>query len=316
MPSPSPIEQAVVALLRAVLPAGTPITAETVVAALREIARHKGCREADLLAEFCRTYWRLYRGADHDAQRDNENWLLRVVATTNPRTVVDVGANRGEWLKLALACCPSAQVHAFEIVPETFQRLAEQVPPSPIVTLNNLGLSDKSERLAMNIFEGNDELATCTLYPHPLRCEIVELPAIAGDDYAAEKKIERIDMLKIDVEGAENKVLFGFSRMISEGRITVIQFEYGQANVLTKFLLHDFYDFFGRYGYVVGKLFHDYVEIRPFEFDDEDFLGPNYVAVLTSERDLVERLSAHDPKRGRQKSRNAGTAYSVAAAAN
>ena len=49
--------------------------------------------------------------------------------------------------------------------------------------------------------------------PPQLDCEVRR-----GADYAAEHGIAAIDMLKINVEGAEGKVLEGFEPMISEGQ--------------------------------------------------------------------------------------------------
>ena len=57
-----------------------------------------------------------------------------------------------------------------------------------------------------------------------------------GDAYCTRHRIERIDLLKIDVEGAEHLVLRGFERMLHERRIEVIQFEYGLANIYTHHL--------------------------------------------------------------------------------
>jgi hypothetical protein len=57
-----------------------------------------------------------------------------------------------------------------------------------------------------------------------------------------------------------------------------VQFEYSRINIYTKFLLRDFYQLFEGYGYVVGKLFPDHVDVRPYAMNDEDFMGPNYIA--------------------------------------
>jgi len=58
----------------------------------------------------------------------------------------------------------------------------------------------------------------------------------------------------------------------------LVQFEYGRVNILTHFLLRDFYELFARFGYVVGKIYPDHVDFRSYDLGDEDFLGPNYFA--------------------------------------
>ena len=102
--------------------------------------------------------------------------------------------------------------------------------------------------------------------------------------------VERIDLLKVDVEGAEHLVFDGFGAAMDAGQIDVIQFEYGKVNIITHFLLRDFYDFLETRGYQVGKLFPDHVDFRPYALEDEDFLGPNYIAVRKVRADIIDAL--------------------------
>jgi hypothetical protein len=51
------------------------------------------------------------------------------------------------------------------------------------------------------------------------------VPTLRLDDSAAEHGIERVDAMKIDVEGAELKVLCGAERLLRERRIRFIQCE-------------------------------------------------------------------------------------------
>ena len=99
--------------------------------------------------------------------------------------------------------------------------------------------------------------------------------------------ITHVDFLKLDVEGAENRVLQGFANALQDRLIDVIQFEYGRANIISKFLLYDFYVLFQKYGYKVGKIYPNYVDFREYSSDDENFLGPNYLAVR---EELVNHL--------------------------
>ena len=117
----------------------------------------------------------------------------------------------------------------------------------------------------------------------------IDCEVTSGDAFCAARGIAAVDFLKVDVEGAEHLVFEGFAGALQERRIRFIQFEYGRVNILTGFLLKNFYELFARHGYVVGKIYPDYVDVREYDLGDEDFLGPNYLACRHDEP-LLPRL--------------------------
>lgn len=225
---------------------------------------------------------------------DGENWILIRLAPFHPSIVFDVGANVGDWSALARSALPDAQIHSFEIVESTCGILRERFANSTGVVINNFGLSDKTGTITMHLFESakDNNLTSHVAYPHGAYREIA-CPVRTGDEYMRGSGVKRIDFLKIDVEGAEHLVLNGFGTAIDAGEIDVIQFEYGRVNIITHFLLRDFYEFFESRGYLVGKLCPDHVDFRAYTLEDEDFIGPNYVAVRKMRPEIVEALRKH-----------------------
>jgi hypothetical protein len=71
--------------------------------------------------------------------------------------------------------------------------------------------------------------------------------------------------------------------------VSVVQFEYGWGNIVTKFLLRDYYSYLEQRGYRIGKLFPESVRFREYRFQDEDFIGPNYVAASSEMAALLSR---------------------------
>jgi hypothetical protein len=115
--------------------------------------------------------------------------------------------------------------------------------------------------------------------------------AVTGDAYCAEHGIRRIDLLKIDTEGLDLRVLRGFDHMLASGAVDVVQFEYGLANIASHTLLADFHAFLGERGFAVGKIWPREVEFRDYDPRlDENFRGPNYLAVRHARDDLIARL--------------------------
>lgn len=151
----------------------------------------------------------------------------------------DVGANVGELtLLFSRFVGPKGQVHSFECSPNTYRQLSEIVRISNrknIIT-NNVCLSDTIGTAEFHIYDA--EHATWnTLAKRPLEQygvnikpkDVINVQTTTLDEYCDTNNINRIDLLKIDVEGAEYQVLSGASRMMSEGRIKRIVFEFGQT---------------------------------------------------------------------------------------
>jgi len=241
------------------------------------------------VAKLCRQYLKWYNNPGFKFHRNGEGWLIAQLRDQSPRSVLDVGANVGDWARLAAAELPAAAVYAFEIIPATFEQLVQATRDTPSVRCFNVGLGSEDGTLEMRYNPRSSAHATYTDYPWGGAQTIVRGRVVRGDGFLEQHAIARVDLLKIDVEGAEHLVLEGFRNAFRDARIRLAYFEYGRYNVLTKFLLKDFYEFFGGYGYVVGKLFTDFVDFRDYHVDDEDFTGPHYVA-CRREDPLLDRL--------------------------
>lgn len=100
-----------------------------------------------------------------------------------------------------------------------------------------------------------------------------------------------MDSLRIDVEGMEYLVLEGLRKCFKSEKIEVVQFEYGQRNILTKHLLIYSYRSFLKRKYLIGKLYLGCADFRDYSIADEDFIGPNYLAERKDLKKYVEVLS-------------------------
>lgn len=233
------------------------------------VARRRSNPLLKAAASFAQWYLDAINGTCGSIRFDGEEWLIGVVARTIGISVAfDVGANRGEWSAAVLRASPSAQVHAFEVVPELRVDLASEP-----VTVHEFGLGSE-DGSAVFTFDptapggGSSVRAKSSYSPSAVT---VSALIRSGDGVAGQLGIDRIDLLKVDVEGAEGQVLRGFSRLISEARIAVIQFEYGNASGEAHFLMSDIHEFFAQHGYMIGKLFPDSIRIEPITAQDSEF---------------------------------------------
>ena len=204
-------------------------------------------------------------------------------------TIFDVGANIGEWAKMVRPYQPHAAIHCFEPMPSVFKTMMVNTLQTDVMP-NPFGLSDQCEVRDMLFSEDNDRLTTPCLDIARVDPRVIPLLMVDGDTYCKSREIETIDFLKIDTEGHEFKVLKGFDGMLKDGKIAMIQFEYGYANVLTKDLLIDFYRYLQPYGYTLGKLTDRGAIFKDYGLQDEDFQGPNYLAVHQNSPDLIAEV--------------------------
>ncbi|MGE0707071.1 MAG: FkbM family methyltransferase [Planctomycetota bacterium] len=142
------------------------------------------------------------------------------------RVIVDAGANIGAFTLLAARRSPAARIVALEPSPETFARLEE------LVARNRLGARVRPLQLALAAEPGRRWFRGAEAPSH-LRALVgkgegdpVEAVDLAG--LFAREGLERVDLLKLDVEGEEHGL---FARASDEllARVDAIALEYHPA---------------------------------------------------------------------------------------
>lgn len=160
--------------------------------------------------------------------------------------IFDVGANVGDY---AIACDRQfggrAAITCFEPSPTTANLLREHLGEAAArIRIEQVGMSEREETMTLFSSEPGSSIASVHQLDRPLRpmrdeySETVQLTTL--DDYCAKHGVETIDFLKLDIEGHEVAALRGAKRMIGEGRIRFLQFEFGENNVSSRTFMSDF----------------------------------------------------------------------------
>lgn len=205
--------------------------------------------------------------------------------------VFDVGANHGQWSMLVKNTFPNSSIYCFEIIPKTFTKLAENCEKKEGFTLNQFGLSNINGEVEVTFFPSEDTGSSIQALPWDCPSITVTSHVVSGDQYSQENNINEIDFLKIDTEGHELAVLKGFNNLLKDGRITLIQFEYGMTYIPPRITLGDVYHLLSPYGYSIGRLHPAGVKFKLYDmFEDENFRAGNYVAVHQSAERLLKQI--------------------------
>lgn len=246
------------------------------------------------LAILARRYLDWYLGFSYDPKKNGEFELIRNIRAAGFKTFFDVGANVGGWTAGLLEIIPDATVHCFEITSSTYEAL--QLNLSHKASCHHLGLSNVNAEIEYKDYGENSTVNTIsngTFWDQSLEYKIRRARVERGDLFCTSNGISFIDFLKVDVEGAEDMVLEGFSEMLNRKSIRLIQFEYGYANGDRHFLMKDFYHLFRKYDYEIGVVRKNGVFFKEFDYSMNDFKsGPNYVAIMVGDMELKEAIIA------------------------
>jgi FkbM family methyltransferase len=146
-------------------------------------------------------------------------------------TFVDVGANVGYYTALAAkkVAGGGGRVVAFEPSPYAFERLGRMVQANRLehVTVVNAGLSDSSGKTKIYLGAGSDNHSP-TMVAHE-GANATDVRIVTLDEEAERLGLKHLDLIKIDVEGHEPKVLAGAQRLLRERRIQAVLCEFNQV---------------------------------------------------------------------------------------
>ncbi len=161
----------------------------------------------------------------------------------NP-VIVDCGANIGLATIYFKYKFPDAKVLCFEPDKETFQLLKKNIEDNQLkdIELHNVALSDKKEQLkffSFNDFKGGPGN---TIDPQFVNFNNVKEYIIPAEPLSS-FKLDKIDILKIDVEGAERRIIQDLSKNNMLDKVDIIHLEYHynfdtKENRLSEILAH------------------------------------------------------------------------------
>jgi FkbM family methyltransferase len=150
--------------------------------------------------------------------------IKRALSKLKLKYVIDVGANKGGFIKKLLRTDQNLIIHAFEPNPTLFMELKEKFNKKSIF-LNNLAVSDTVEQKTFyeNIFHLTSSLEEPNLNsqhsqrkikafgikPNELIKNTYLVNTITLSQYLYDNQFKKVDLLKIDTEGHEYECLKG-----------------------------------------------------------------------------------------------------------
>jgi FkbM family methyltransferase len=214
---------------------------------------------------------------------DVQHAALRV-APSGAATVLDVGANVGEWSLSMVGLARTGgrtrdlRLHAFEPSAYTVDRLRSALGSAAVV--NHSAVSDRVGEATLHVVHpgaGTNSLIAAATAAPASDTEVVPLTTV--DAYCADHGIDEIALVKVDTEGHDMAVLRGASGLFAAGRIALAQFEYNHRWIPARSYLRDAFDLLTPWGYRIGKITPRGIETYPgWDPELESFVEGNYLA--------------------------------------
>ena len=178
--------------------------------------------------------------------------IASLLAQDRPTTVLDVGANVGNWTHAWLAARPATRVVCVEPSALNARALGNRFSREPRVEIVHAA-TGRQEGQALLAAPGEGS-ARSTLFPDATAGMTVseEVRLITIDRLCLELGLDSVDVLKLDVEGAELDTLVGAQETLT--RTQVVQFEYGEPDLHSRVWFRDLWDLLTESGFEIQRI--------------------------------------------------------------
>lgn len=188
------------------------------------------------------------KGISYEHYRElKKPWLLN----SGIKTILDIGANKGQFAKLAREVFPAAKIYSFEPLPDCFAELKKALPHDENFFPFENGIGSREETLEFfrsfhtpsSSFLKMEELHKES-FPEsregqssePVQVKVKTLDGILGD-----KQLEKNLLVKIDVQGFEMEAIAGAEKILAETKIVILEMSF--LNIYeNQPLFHDVYE--------------------------------------------------------------------------
>lgn len=231
--------------------------------------------------------WRknLEAAIDRERRIQHQKYLIpwKILAQYEIETVIDIGANNGQFASHIREILPDARILSFEPLPEVYRQLCNKVSNDLLIKVFPFALSDKEGEIDIN--QSSFSPSSSLLAMSELHKE--EFP-FSSDHSTISVQMRTLDglfhqgliplignlLIKMDVQGHEDAVIRGAEHVISRAHLVIVEVGFlslyeGQP------LFEDIYDLMRSLGFVYRGSLDQYFSTRLNKFLFADAIFEN-----------------------------------------
>ncbi len=161
---------------------------------------------------------------------DKWSWQWNLLSHYGVRTLLDIGANEGQFASMIRGVCPSARILSFEPLPACFCALEAVVKEIGNAACFNIGIG--AENGIREMFMSSSTPSSSMLpmgrmhkeeWPDSSENKPVSVKVQRLDDVVDVSDLKKPIAVKIDVQGLEDKVISGAEETFRQAAIVVIE---------------------------------------------------------------------------------------------
>lgn len=170
-------------------------------------------------------------------------------------TIIDIGGNEGQFADKMHALFPQAIIYSFEPIQATFKRLQKNFANNPQVRCINLALGEAPGELSFNVNESTASSSFLEMsdvhkksFDFAVKVEPVVVKLDTLDNVISLTENQLPLLIKIDVQGFEDKVIKGGLRLLKDAAMVICEVSFTEL-YKEQPLFHDIYDLLHREGF-------------------------------------------------------------------
>lgn len=163
-------------------------------------------------------------------QETEQKQRLRWLIDMQIQTVVDIGANTGQFAQAIHKLLPDAMIYSFEPLPDCYEELVAGFAGMSRFKGFNLALGNEVGKVKFNRNEYSPSSSMLPMaelhkknYPFTEKEVIQEVNIARLDDVAGSLDLHKPMLIKLDVQGFEDRVIDGGREVINQASVIIIE---------------------------------------------------------------------------------------------